>query len=212
MNFLKELRKNLPYLAVLFGVFALLLISCPAVSVKSEYGSATRLSGLEVAFGNLKMEVLPSAMIFTYFMLLSSIACMVLSLIFPQFKVLFSLIAGGAFFFTMILFFCSKFFLNIDSWFSASQYREMFKLGAGAVLSAIFCLFASVASIFDFVFDKAKAILQAQVNKAAQAQAAAPVAQEPAPVAEPVAEPTAEPAVEPVNEAPVEEVASSDAE
>ena len=51
MNFLKELRKNLPYLAVLFGVFALLLISCPAVSVKSEYGSATRLSGWRLPLG-----------------------------------------------------------------------------------------------------------------------------------------------------------------
>ncbi len=212
MNFLKELKKNLPYLAVLFGVFALFLISCPAVSVKSEYGNGTRLSGLEVAFGSLKMDILPSAMIFTYFMLLASIACIVLSLVFPKFKVLFSLIASGAFFLTMILFLCSKIFLTVDSWVSASQFREMFKLGAGAVLSAIFCLFASVASIFDFVFDKAKAIMQAQVNKAAQAQVAVSVAQEPAPVVEPVAEATVEPAVEPANEAPVEEVAPSEAE
>lgn len=203
MKFFKELKKNLPYLAVLFGVFALLLISCPAVSGKSEY-NGLRLSGLEVAFGKLKMNILPSAMILTYFMLLSSIACIVLSLVFPKLKVLFSLIAGGAFFLTMILFFCSKAFLSIDSWFNSSQYKEMFKLGAGAVLSAIFCLFAAVASIFDFVFDKAKAFLQAQLTQAAQAQ------ETPAPVAQPEAEPI----IEAVNEepAPVEEVASSDAE
>jgi len=204
VNFLKELKKNLPYLAVLFGVFALLLISCPAVSVKSEYGSGIRLSGMEVAFGKLKMDVLPSAMIFTYFMLLASIACIVLSLVFPKLKVLFSLIAGGAFFLTMILFFCSKAFLSIESWFNSSEYKEMFKLGAGAVLSAIFCLFAAVASVFDFVFDKAKAMMQAQVNKAVQAQETSASA----------AQPEEKPVAEPVNEepAPVEEAAPSDAE
>ncbi len=204
MKFFKEVKKNLPYLAVLFGVFALLLISCPAVSVKSEYGNGVRLSGLEVAFGKLKMDILPSAMILTYFMLLSSIACIVLSLVFPKLKVLFSLIAGGAFFLTMILFFCSKAFFTIDSWFGSSQYKEMFKLGAGAVLSAVFCLFAAVASVFDFVFDKAKAFLQAQLSKEAQAK------EMPAPVAQSEVEPV----IESVNEepAPVEEVASSDAE
>lgn len=225
MNFLKELKKNLPYLAVLFGVFALFLISCPAVKIVQDTGYfgefSSTFSGWQVAFGAgdfLSLELGASIlMIFAYFILLGAIACIVLSIVLPKFRVLFSLIGGGCFFVAMILFFCSKFSLSLsilqfddgrDYLEAKEEIREMSSLGAGAVLSAIFCLFASVASIFDFVFDKAKAILQAQVNKAAQAQAAAPVAQEPAPVAEPIAEP----AVEPVNEAPVEEVASSDAE
>lgn len=233
MNFLKELKKNLPYLAVLFGVFALFLIACPAVAVKDEesyfgytYRMVMRLSGAEVAFGTkdfFGQDFSASfLMIFTYFVLLSAIACTVLSIALPKFRVLFSLIGGGCFFVAMILFFCSKFSLSLsifqfddgrDYLDAKEEIREMSSLGAGAVLSAIFCLFASVASVFDFVFDKSKALMQAQVNKAAQAQAAAPVAEPaPAPVVEPVAEPAVEPAVEPANEAPVEEVAPSDAE
>ena len=191
MNFFKELKKNLPYLAVLFGVFAFLLICCPAVSMKE---SMTCFSGATVAFGKLDsisdyLVIAPSAMIVTYLMLLGAIACMVLAIVLPKYKTLFSLLAGGLFFLAMILFFCSKAFMNIyvdDYWGSLSQIKKQLKaecsLGAGAILSAFFCLLACVSALFNVVFDKAKAALQAEMNKDTQAQVAAPAV-----VAEPVA-------------------------
>lgn len=212
MNFFKELKKNLPYLAVLFGVFAFLLISCPAVSIKE---SLTCFSGATVAFGKFDsisdyLVIAPSAMVLTYFLLLGAIACMVLSIVFPKYKTLFSLLSGGLFFLAMILFFCSKAFLNIyveDYWGSSKAWKKEFKkecsLGAGAILSAVFCLFACVSALFNIVFDTAKSLMQEQVNKAAQAQLAAtaePVAPE-APVAS--AAPVEEVAAEPV-EAPID--------
>lgn len=184
MKFFKELRKNLPYLAALFGTFALLLIFCPAISSKSEYGKGLRCSGLEVAFGSLKLslQLSPSAMILTYLTLFGAIACTVLSIVLSKQETLFRLIAGGLFFTAMIFFFCSKAFMNVytggyGGFISRAeineQYRELFRLGAGAVLSAFFCLLACVSILFNLVFDKAKVALQAAVTQEAEEKATA---------------------------------------
>ncbi|MBR2646198.1 MAG: hypothetical protein IKD47_01380 [Clostridia bacterium] len=205
----EKIKKNLPLLALVFGIFAVLMVFCPWVG-REDYPSYC-INGWDIVFGNEDvslgygyLELSFSVLGFlTLACIIGGVVCTILADIMADKKSLFTLIAGICFAVAALGLLLSIASMSFNTEIlkkngaTSSEIREYiadykdeadFVLGAGALIGALCCAISACCTLIPALMEKAAPV--AAETPAAEAPVAAPAAEAaPAEVAQ-ASEPT----------------------